>query len=63
MFRRKKNNHPSDEVMAEGIKQSEDKLKQSKEELETAKEVASILKSIRQENHIVITLREVLNGR
>ena len=63
MFRRKKNNHPSDEHMASEIKKSEDRLNDSKNELAAAKEAATILRQIRQDNHIVINLREVFGGR
>ena len=63
IFRRKKNNHPSDEHMASEIKKSEDRLNDSRKELETAKEAESILRQIRQDNHIVINLREVFGGR
>ena len=63
MFRRKKNNHPSDEHMENEIKKSEERLEDSRKDLEQAKEAASILKQIRMKNHIVVNLREVRGGR
>lgn len=65
MFGRKKRNRegPNDEVIAEGIKKSKDQLSESELMLVEAHKAASILKQIRQENHIVRDLREVLGGQ
>lgn len=65
MFGRKKRSRegPNDEVIAEGIKKSKDQLNESELMLVEAHKAASILKQIRQENHIVRDLREVLGGQ
>ena len=64
MFRRKKkHNTPTYEVIAEELKKSEEQKEDSERELRRAKETVSVLNRIREENHIVIDLREVFGGR
>lgn len=64
MFHRKKkgDKRPSYD-MAEVIAHSENQKQESRKELHEANEVASILRQIREDNHIVINLREVFGGR
>lgn len=64
MFRRKKkHNTPSDKVIAEEIQKSVKQREHSERELHQARETVSVLNRIREENHIVIDLREVFGGR
>ena len=64
MFRRKKKPETlSDEVIAEEIKKAEDQKDASRETLKEARQTVSVLNRIREENHIVKDLREVLGGR
>ena len=63
MFRRRRNNRLSLDNMAEEIKKSEIQRDSSRELLKEAKESASVLNRIREENHIVMNLREVFGGR
>jgi uncharacterized membrane-anchored protein YhcB (DUF1043 family) len=65
MFNRKKKNEqfPTDEAIAEELKKSEDRLDESRRELIEAHRTASVLHQIREKNHIVHDLREVFGGR
>lgn len=64
MFRRKKKHETlSDEQMAEVIQKTVEQKEHSEKELHQARETVSVLNLIREQNHIVIDLREVLGGR
>ena len=60
--RKKKHNTPSDKEMAAEIEKTVEQRKQSERELKQARETVSVLNRIREENHIVIDLREVFGG-
>jgi len=65
MFSRKRKHEQEDleYAMKKGIEESVKQREDSEKQLEAATETASVLRTIRIENHIVRNLREVLNGR
>lgn len=63
MFNRKnKEQLPSEEEMKRHLKRSEDQKEESGKELINANNWASVLHKIREENHIILDLKEVFGG-